>query len=118
MEIGILQLFEARNGVLIMTYYGHPHGPQIVTNQRHVGGGVLAFAWILAIFTALYMLPWAIAATRGKSNHSSVGLFNLLLGWSVVGWIVALIMSCGSQRAIAASRPTHIVHPQVPQRHY
>lgn len=101
-----------------MAHYGYPYGPHIVTDQRQVGGGVLAFAWILAIFTAFYMLPWAIAATRGKSNHSSVGLINFLLGWSVIGWIVALIMACGSHRTIAATNPTYIVHQQVPQRPY
>jgi len=94
-----------------MTYYGHPHGPQIVTNQRHVGGGVLAFAWILAIFTALYMLPWAIAASRGKANHGAIGVINFLLGWSIIGWIVALVMSCGAHQTVATANQTYIVTP-------
>src|SRR5690625_6947107 len=98
--------FQAEDGIRD----GHVTGVQTcalpISDQRQVGGGVLAFAWILAIFTAFYMLPWAIAATRGKSNHSSVGLINFLLGWSVIGWIVALIMACGSHRTIAATNPT------------
>lgn len=52
-------------------------------------------AWIIAIITVGYMLPWAIAATRGKSNSGAIGWLNLLLGWSVIGWIIALVMACG-----------------------
>jgi hypothetical protein len=40
------------------------------------------------------MLPWAIAATRGKSNQAAIGLLNLLLGWTLIGWVVALVMAC------------------------
>jgi hypothetical protein len=48
---------------------------------------------VLAILTAGYMLPWAIAAVRNLRTHVSVGLVDLLLGWTLVGWIVALVMS-------------------------
>lgn len=57
-------------------------------------------AWIVALLTAGYMLPWAIAATRGKSNSGSIGLINLLLGWSVIGWIVALVMACTAHQTV------------------
>lgn len=57
-------------------------------------------AWIVAICTLGYMLPWALAATRGKSNSGAIFWINLLLGWSVLGWIVALVMAAGSHQAI------------------
>lgn len=56
-------------------------------------------AIIVAIFTGLYMLPWAIAAVRDV-RHWSVFWVNLLLGWTIVGWIVALVMALRSQRQI------------------
>jgi hypothetical protein len=71
-----------------------PGGPAIVTDRRPVNAVVLIVAWVLAVLTAGYMLPWAIAATRGKSNHVAIGLVNFFLGWSVIGWIVALVMAC------------------------
>ncbi|HXU27378.1 MAG TPA: SHOCT domain-containing protein [Bacteroidia bacterium] len=37
----------------------------------------------------LYMLPYIIS--RGKSFSSSVFWFNLLLGWTFIGWIIALV---------------------------
>lgn len=51
-------------------------------------------ALVLAIITVGYLLPWAIAVLRGKSNGTAILLVNLLLGWTVVGWIIALVMAC------------------------
>ncbi len=56
-------------------------------------------AIIVAILTAGYMLPWAIAAVRDV-RHWSVFWVNLLLGWTVVGWIIALVMALRSQRQV------------------
>jgi len=54
-------------------------------------------AVIVAILSAAYMLPWAIAAVRDV-RHWSVFWVNLLLGWTIIGWIVALVMSLRAQR--------------------
>lgn len=58
-------------------------------------------AIIVAILSAGYMLPWAIAAVRGTRNAWTVFWVNLLLGWTVVGWVVALVMSIREHRVIA-----------------
>jgi len=58
-------------------------------------------AWAAAVLTVGYMLPWAIAVTRGKANAGAVGWVNLLLGWSLVGWIVALVMACTAHQVVA-----------------
>lgn len=76
---------------------------RVVTDQSSKGGQT-ALAWILTIFTLGYFLPWAIAATRGKSNAGMIGLLNFLIGWSLIGWIVALVMACSPhQTAVAYS---------------
>jgi Superinfection immunity protein len=54
-------------------------------------------AVVLAILTAGYLLPWAIAAVRDV-RHWGVFWVNLLLGWTIVGWVVALVMSLRAQR--------------------
>ena len=59
-------------------------------------------AIVVAILTAAYMLPWAIAAVRDVP-HWSVFWVNLLLGWTIVGWIVALVMALRSQRVALVS---------------
>jgi uncharacterized membrane protein YGL010W len=41
----------------------------------------------------LYLFPWLCAKSRKHNNSAAIGLLNLLLGWSVIAWIVALIWS-------------------------
>lgn len=45
-----------------------------------------------------YLLPWAIAAQRGQANHSTILAINLVTGWTIVGWFIALIMACSPHR--------------------
>ena len=48
---------------------------------------------ILAILIALYFLPTLIAAARQKLAPRPVILVNILLGWTVIGWLVALVLA-------------------------
>ncbi len=46
---------------------------------------------------ALYLLPTIVAISRKMPNMGSTIVINVLLGWTFVGWIIALAMACGSQ---------------------
>jgi hypothetical protein len=71
-----------------------------VTDQRD--RPVSAFvAVVVALLTGGYMLPWAVAALRGKSNHWTIFWINLLGGWTVILWIVALVMAFSSHKVIS-----------------
>ena len=66
--------------------------------------------WLLLILLLgfpLYFLPSIIAKTRNNSNTTAITLLNLFLGWTVIGWIAALIwaFTSGSKQA-----PTIVVH--------
>jgi len=41
----------------------------------------------------VYFLPAIIAAFRRHHNGAAIALLDLLLGWTVLGWIAALIWS-------------------------
>jgi hypothetical protein len=58
------------------------------------------------------MLPWAIAVTRGRSNMAAIGVLNLLLGWSLIGWIVSLVMACQSHSPLMSGMPVNVVVAQ------
>lgn len=60
-------------------------------------------ALIVAILSAGYMAPWAVAAIRDV-RHWSVFWVNLLLGWTIIGWVVALIMALRAQRLVISPR--------------
>jgi len=70
-------------------------GAQIVLN------GIDAIDWeafglifIGVLFgVLLYFLPTFIAFLRKNQNRIEVFVINLLLGWSIFGWFVALILS-------------------------
>jgi hypothetical protein len=83
--------------------YVQPYG-QMVSNANP-NPVEITLAWILTILTLGYMLPWAIAATRGKSNSLAVGLVNFLLGWTFVGWLISLVMACTAHQVVAARQP-------------
>ncbi|MBP9132693.1 MAG: superinfection immunity protein [Saprospiraceae bacterium] len=44
---------------------------------------------IIAISFAVYFLPSIVG--RNKENSASIILLNLFLGWTFVGWVVALV---------------------------
>jgi hypothetical protein len=55
-------------------------------------GGVL-LVW--AILIGLYFVPTVVAALRktGSVQFGPVIVINLFLGWTLIGWVVALAMA-------------------------
>ncbi len=39
----------------------------------------------------MYFLPTIIAIARGKRDVGAIFVLNLFLGWTMIGWIVALV---------------------------
>jgi predicted membrane chloride channel (bestrophin family) len=54
-------------------------------------GVALVLGAILAL--SLYFIPTIIAMVRRVVNVGSVFAINLLLGWTLIGWAVALAMA-------------------------
>lgn len=55
---------------------------------QNPGGGLLC---VVLIGLFVYLLPGAIAVLRGHHNAFAILLLNVLLGWTFVGWAVALV---------------------------
>jgi hypothetical protein len=53
---------------------------------------ILELLLIVLIF-AIYFLPTLIAFLRQHKNSLAIFLLNLLLGWTVLGWVVSLVWS-------------------------
>jgi hypothetical protein len=54
---------------------------------------VVAGIFGVLVCLALYFVPTMIAASRRKQNVLAIFLLNLCLGWTLIGWIVALTWS-------------------------
>ena len=56
-------------------------------------GLVFAVAFVF-IALALYFLPAIIAYKRNHHNRLAILMVDLLVGWSFLGWCVALVWAC------------------------
>jgi Superinfection immunity protein len=55
-----------------------------------LGGGLWA-SFIVGV--CLYFLPTIIAVARKVRNEGSIVVINVFLGWTLVGWVIALAMA-------------------------
>ena len=51
----------------------------------------LIFFPIFGFGFVLYFLPAIIAFARNKRDTASILLLNLFLGWTAIGWVIALV---------------------------
>lgn len=59
------------------------------------------YTWIMVgVTAAIYFIPLIVADGRGKSNKLAIGMLNLLLGWTMIGWVVALVWACMNDKTI------------------
>ena len=58
-------------------------------------GGSVAGITFLVIVAFFYFVPTIVAAQRDIPNKNSVFIINLFLGWTFIGWVIALAMAMG-----------------------
>jgi uncharacterized membrane protein YbhN (UPF0104 family) len=51
-------------------------------------------ALIVVFVLGLYFLPTINAASRKHHSSGAVFMLNLLLGWTFLGWVIAMVWSC------------------------
>lgn len=75
-------------GLLILVAYSWSMGQ--IPGDLNSFGKFIAFAFFLAA-PALYFLPTFEAWNKGHPNLTSIALVNFFLGWSLIGWVVAIV---------------------------
>jgi hypothetical protein len=50
----------------------------------------------LLFLLGLYFMPTIVAVSRKVRHQGSVAVLNIFLGWTLIGWVVALAMACRS----------------------
>ena len=102
----------------VPTYQGATTRTVAVSTSRGPNTAVVVIAWIIAVLSLGYMLPWAIAATRNSSSQWAVFAVNLLLGWTFLGWIAALIMAVvggtGNTNVVVMQTANPVIYVQTP----
>jgi hypothetical protein len=62
--------------------------------------GILLFPFFGFGFV-MYFLPAIVALARSKRDLLAIFLLNLFLGWSVIGWVVALVWAVKAEAPVS-----------------
>src|SRR4051794_8553037 len=54
--------------------------------------------WIAVVCFLLYLIPNLIAAGRKSKRTAGVFVVNFFLGWTLLGWVLALAWAAGSDK--------------------
>ncbi|WP_114636863.1 superinfection immunity protein [Polynucleobacter necessarius] len=60
----------------------------------------LLFAVLLTLLSFFYFLPFAIAFNKKRANSGGIFALNLFLGWSLIGWVVALVWAMKDEQVL------------------
>ena len=60
------------------------------------------------LFLAVYFLPTIVAVARGHHNAFAIFLLNLLLGWTGLAWILALVWAATNRLTSQAGAPLQL----------
>lgn len=68
--------------------------------------GLMAMSGLaLTMLVILHFLPSVIAFFRGKHNAVAIFALNLFLGWTIIGWVGALIWALVKDRPASTPPP-------------
>jgi hypothetical protein len=76
----------------------HPKRKEPIMLASSSGGGAAVLGVLILIF---YFLPTIVAVARKVTNQGSVAVINIFLGWTLIGWVVALAMACRTSTTTA-----------------
>lgn len=71
---------------------------------------------LAALAIIIYLLPALVAGCRGHQNRIAIGALNILLGWTFVGWVIALVwaLTALDARARPGARIGPVPEPPLP----
>jgi hypothetical protein len=67
--------------------------------MSHAHGGWVLYVAIGIIALAIYFTPWLVALFREHRHRLAIFVLNLFLGWTLLGWVGALVWACLTTRS-------------------
>jgi hypothetical protein len=58
---------------------------------------MIFFFVVMALCMGVYFVPSIVASKRNHKNFTSILLLNIFLGFSLIGWVIALVWSTSAQ---------------------
>ena len=84
---------------------------------------------LLIVLLVLYFIPAIVASVRHHRNRMAITVLNIFLGWTLIGWVVALVWASTadvepipfppfSTALVAEGRISHVgLCPNIPRRY-
>jgi hypothetical protein len=66
----------------------------------------------------IYLLPWLVARHRKHRNTLAILLLNLFLGWTLVGWTIALVWAVYREKENYEPLPSQNPFARPPTPHF
>jgi len=66
---------------------------------------------LLLVMGISYFIPTIVAINRDMHNKGSIIVVNVFLGWTLIGWVVALAMACGSNKSVQGEAFSYVAPP-------
>lgn len=70
-------------------------------------GAVLLLLILSLIAFAIYFMPSIVAVARKKHNTGAIVVLNVFLGWTIVGWVCALVWAFVHDQGPSATAGTN-----------
>jgi hypothetical protein len=61
--------------------------------------------FFLGLLICIYCAPAIIAGARSHHQQLAIGALNLLLGWTIIGWVIALVWACTAVQNQTSKQP-------------
>jgi hypothetical protein len=65
---------------------------------------MIVFLALLTVGSGGYFIPTLIAYCRQHHNAGMIFFLNLIFGWTVIGWVIALFWACSQVRGALDQR--------------
>lgn len=86
----------------------------IPSDELNAFGQFIVFSGLVTV-PLLYMLPTIEAKLRGHTNIASIALVNFFLGWTMLGWVAALVWAFKRAEVPSASAALQLASASVVQ---
>jgi len=85
--------------------------PAQSADDSATGGAFLLLALSALVSIGIYFIPYILATQNKKQNAGAIGALNFFLGWTLVGWVVALVWAISKDVNVPQPAPITAVPP-------
>ena len=78
--------------------YANPLAVSWQLSRSHIMTPEASALFFLAAAVAIYFVPLFVAVRRGSKRANAIAALNVLLGWTLLGWVIALVWALADDK--------------------